>query len=116
MIGISPRALDQSIFARSLRPTSLNVRRSVVASMEMRETEITPFSTLGTEVAKSFHRADRRCHFASRVPVNKIQLDTALAVACKADLAERRAIGRAPAGPKLRYTPCKRSGACFPCG
>jgi hypothetical protein len=62
--------------------------------MEMRKTEITQCSPLDTEVAKSFNRANRRCHFASRVPVNKVQLDTALSVACKADLAERRAIGR----------------------
>jgi hypothetical protein len=32
--------------------------------------------------------------FASRVPVNKVQLDTALSIFCEADLAERRAIGR----------------------
>jgi hypothetical protein len=53
---------------------------------------------------------------ASRVPVNTVQSDTALFVFCEADLAKRHAIGAAPAGPKFRHTPCKRSGAGFPRG
>ena len=89
--------------------------------MEMRKTEIIPCSTLDTEVAKSFNRANRRCHFASRVPVNKVQLDTALSVACKADLTERREIGRhRPDGsyailPVNNPAPVFHAGDCSVC-